>query len=102
MDAKRQKELSERTRDRRLLGKVIEGYLAGPVLRLAPRTQVEVRRYLSQAWRSLHEHDPDQLDRRTVSWSSWSGLLASGSDRWKQGQGLSEQLPRLRGRARAA
>ena len=66
MDAKRQKELSERTRDRRLLGKVIEGYMAGPVLRLAPRTQVEVRRYLSQAWRSLHEHDPDQLDRRTV------------------------------------
>jgi integrase len=34
--------------------------------KLAPRTVVEIKRYLNEAWKPLHEHDPDRLDRRTV------------------------------------
>lgn len=64
--AKRKAEQAERSRRQRVLSKVVEAYLAGPAAKLAPRTLVEVRRYLSEAWKPLHESDPDQLERRTI------------------------------------
>jgi integrase len=64
--AKRTAEQDARDRRGRELGRIVEAYLAGPAAKLAPRTVVEIKRYLNEAWKPLHGHDPDQLDRRTV------------------------------------
>lgn len=64
--ARRKSELEERRGQHRQLSRIIEAYLAGPATKLAPRTLVEVRRYLGEAWRPLHDRDADNLDRRAI------------------------------------
>ena len=72
---RRKAELEERGRRERRLGKLVDLYLealaAGPLpgkkKRLAPRTVTEIRRYLRDVWKPLHEHDAQTLDSRTVS-----------------------------------
>ena len=64
--SRRKAEQADRDQRHRQLGKIIDGYLAGPATKLAPRTLVEVRRYLNEAWRPLHDRDADNLDRRAI------------------------------------
>lgn len=61
--ARRQAEHDQRDR---ALRTVIATYIGHADAELAPRTMVEVRRYLNEAWAPLHDRDADQLDRRTI------------------------------------
>jgi integrase len=64
--AARKAEVEARRAAQRRLGRLVEDYLAGPAAKLAPRTLVEVKRYLEEAWRPLHDHDPERLERREI------------------------------------
>ena len=73
--AKRKAELEERSRRQRQLSKLVEAYLTDAEANtlpgerrkpLAESTLVELRRYLREAWKPLHDHDPEQLDRATI------------------------------------
>ena len=65
--ARRRAELDERGQRHRRIGMVIEAYLASPELDLAPRTLVEVERYLRKVWTSIHDLDADKIDRGAVA-----------------------------------
>jgi integrase len=67
MAAKREQERAERDRSLRLLGKLVDLYIADAETKLRPATMREVKRYLTTALAPLHDHDADRLEARTVA-----------------------------------
>ena len=64
---KRAAERAERQRSCRLLGKLIDIYLADAATKLRATTMRDSSRYLRTVLAPLHDHDADALDQRTIA-----------------------------------
>jgi integrase len=98
--------VERRDKDRHTMRGVIEQYLAAKKSAVRPRTFVEISRYLTEHFKSLHNSPIDTVTRRDVAArlvaiKNTSGAATAGAARnalsamfaWAMGEGLAESNP---------